>query len=92
MPLGVSRLAKHAVFQSFHDPLIVYKKGKCWGRNNRPFQGQETIMKHNGARGANTMEFLIGKFARGVNTMVKQYIENGVKLQPQRGIIFKTID
>jgi hypothetical protein len=49
-------------------------------------------MKHNGARGANTLEFLIGKFARGVNTMVKQYIENGVKLQPQRGIIFKTID
>ena len=26
-------------------------------------------MKHNSARGANTMEFPIGKFARGANTM-----------------------
>jgi hypothetical protein len=28
-------------------------------------------MKHNSARGANTMEFPIGKFAGGVNAMVK---------------------
>jgi hypothetical protein len=28
-------------------------------------------MKHNSARGANTMEFPIGKFAQGANTMAK---------------------
>jgi hypothetical protein len=28
-------------------------------------------MKHNSAMGANTMEFPLGKFAWGVNTMVK---------------------
>jgi hypothetical protein len=28
-------------------------------------------MKHNSARGANTMEFLVGKFAGGANTMMK---------------------
>jgi hypothetical protein len=28
-------------------------------------------MKHNSARGANTIEFPIGKFAEGANTMVK---------------------
>ena len=31
----------------------------------------DSIMKHNSARGANTMEFPIGKFAGGANTMVK---------------------
>jgi hypothetical protein len=28
------------------------------------------IMKHNSARGANTMEFPIGKFAGGANTAI----------------------
>jgi hypothetical protein len=31
----------------------------------------DAIMKHNSARRANTMEFPIGKFAMGSNTMVK---------------------
>ena len=36
-----------------------------------PFEVNDTIMKHNSARSANTMEFPIGKFAGGANTMVK---------------------
>ena len=31
----------------------------------------DAVMKRNSARGANTMEFPIGKFAGGANTMVK---------------------
>jgi hypothetical protein len=38
---------------------------------NRHFQGPDAIMKHNSARTENTMEFPIGKFSRGINTMVK---------------------
>ena len=51
--------------------LPSLRLGTCWGRSDRPFQVQEAIMKHNIARGPNTMEFLISKFALGVNTMVK---------------------
>ena len=40
----------------------------------RPFQGQDAIMKHNNAMGANTMYFPVGKIARGANTMVKKNI------------------
>ena len=36
-----------------------------------PFKVKDAIMKHNSARGANTMQFPIDKFARGANTMVK---------------------
>jgi hypothetical protein len=35
------------------------------------FQVFDAIMKHNGARGTNTMEFPIGKFTGGANTIVK---------------------
>ena len=45
----------------------------------RPFQGQDAIMKHNNAMGANTMYFPIGKIARGTNTMVKKkHIQNDI--------------
>ena len=36
-----------------------------------PSKVNDAIMKHNSARGANTMEFPIGKFAGEANTMVK---------------------
>jgi hypothetical protein len=35
------------------------------------FKVSDAITKRNSARGANTMEFPIGKFAGGANTMVK---------------------
>jgi hypothetical protein len=38
---------------------------------NSGFKVSDAIMKHNSTRGANTMEFPIGKFAVGANTMVK---------------------
>ena len=36
-----------------------------------PSKVNDVIMQHNSARGANTMEFPIGKFAGGANTTVK---------------------
>ena len=36
-----------------------------------PSKVNDAIMKHNSATGASTMEFPIGKFAGGANTMVK---------------------
>ena len=39
--------------------LPSLRLGTCWGRSDRPFQVQDAIMKHNIARGPNTMEFLI---------------------------------
>ena len=52
----------------------------CWGKNRSSYWSiiggfkvkvSDAITKHNSARGANTMEFPIGKFAGGANTMVK---------------------
>ena len=40
-------------------------------RSIGPFKVNDAITKHNSARGANTMEFPMGKFSGGVNTMVK---------------------
>jgi hypothetical protein len=36
-----------------------------------PSKVKDAIMNHNSAMGSNTMEFPIGKFARGANKMVK---------------------
>jgi hypothetical protein len=44
-----------------------------------PFKVFSAIMKHNSARAAKTMEFPIGKFARGANTMVKTIYSRGGK-------------
>ena len=41
----------------------------CPNRVIDPSKVNHALMKHNSARGANTMEFPIGKFARGANTM-----------------------
>jgi hypothetical protein len=38
----------------------------------------DAIMKHNSARGANTMEFPIGKFAGGAKTIVKTIDSDGI--------------
>ena len=43
-----------------------------------PFQGQDAIMKHNNAMGANTMYFPIGKIARGANTMASLTLEGPI--------------
>ena len=48
---------------------------------NSRFKVSDAIMKHNSTMGANTMEFSIGKFAVGANTMVKT-IDSRCHLNP----------
>jgi hypothetical protein len=55
-----------------------------------PSKVNDAIMKHNSARGANTMEFPLGKFAGGVNTMVKTmdnlHVRLNFNLSKEKGI------
>jgi hypothetical protein len=51
-----------------------------------PSKVNDAIMKHNSARGANTMEFPLGKFAGGANTMVKT-IDSRWRPGPWKGLL-----